>query len=106
MLGEGEGGDEFNFKDPVRFRGGDGGDWGVQLLSVMKWFCRRDARRLRLARERALPLFHYAPVMQYFRAFTIIPVYSRKRESFFDWMVMLVGKPVARLRSSANPWPG
>jgi hypothetical protein len=37
---------------------------------------------------------------------TIILVYTLKRERFRSCMVMLVGEPVARLRSSANPWPG
>jgi hypothetical protein len=32
-------------------------------------------------------------------------VYAMKRESFWSWTVMLVGEPVARLRSSANLWP-
>jgi hypothetical protein len=76
------------------------------VLMVTRWFCRRDARRVRLARERALPLLHSAPVMQHFRTLTVIHVYALKRESFWSWMVMLVEELVARLRSSANPWPG
>ena len=36
-------------------------------LMLIDCFCRRDARRVRLARERA-------PVMQHFRMLTVIPV--------------------------------
>jgi hypothetical protein len=77
----------------------------LYVLTVTKWFCRREARRVRLARERALPLPNSAHVMQHFRTSTVIYVYALKRESFLRWMVILVGEPVARLRSSANPWP-
>jgi hypothetical protein len=66
MLGEGEGRVEFYPEDPVGFRGVNGGDGGVVMFMVTKWFCRRDARRVRLAKERALSLLHSAPVMQIF----------------------------------------
>jgi hypothetical protein len=46
---------------------------GLYLLTVTKWFCRRDARRVRLARERVLSLLHSAPVMQHFQTLTVIP---------------------------------
>jgi hypothetical protein len=35
----------------------------------------------------------------------VIHVYALKRESFSSWMIMLMGEPLARLRSSAKPWP-
>jgi hypothetical protein len=54
----------------------------LYLLMVTKSFCRRDARRVRLVRERALPLLHSAPVMQHYRTLIIIHVYALKRESF------------------------
>jgi hypothetical protein len=44
----------------------------LYVLMVTEWFCRRDARRVRLVRERALPFLHSAPVIQHFRASTII----------------------------------
>jgi hypothetical protein len=44
--------------------------------------------------------------MQHFRTLTVINVYALKRESFLSWVVILMGKPVARLRSSTKPWPG
>jgi hypothetical protein len=74
----------------------------LQSFMVTKWFCRRDARRKRLVEEKALPLLKGAPVMQQFWTLTVIPVYSLKRKSLWTWMGMLVGKPVARLRSSAK----
>jgi hypothetical protein len=43
-------------------------------LMVMKWVWRRDARRVRLARERALPERQRAPVMQHLRTLTVIHV--------------------------------
>ena len=78
---------------------------GVEL-TVMNCDWRRDARRAMLARERALPERQRAPVMQHFRMLTAIHVYALKRESFWSWMDMLGVEPVARLRSSAKPWPG
>jgi hypothetical protein len=75
-------------------------------LMVMNCVWRRDARRVQLARERALPKRQRAPEMQHFWTLTAIPVKALKRESFRSWMDMLGGEPVARLRSSAKPWPG
>jgi hypothetical protein len=43
-------------------------------LMVMKCVWRRDARRLRLARERALRERQRAPIMQHFRTLTVIPM--------------------------------
>jgi hypothetical protein len=103
MLGEGA---ELDPGDPVGFREVDGGDGGLgdlYILTVTKRFYRRDARRVRLARERALPLPHIAPVMQHFRTLTIINKYTLTSESVWMWIFMLVGEPVARLRSSASP---
>jgi hypothetical protein len=42
------------------------GTWGERELMVMNCVWRRDARRARLARERALHERQRAPVMQYF----------------------------------------
>jgi hypothetical protein len=41
---------------------------------VMNCFCRRDARRVRLARERASAARQKAPIMQHFRTLTVIHV--------------------------------
>jgi hypothetical protein len=61
---------------------------------------------VRLARESALPERPRGPVMQHFRTLTVIHVYALKRECFRSWIVMLGGgEPVARLKSSAKPWP-
>jgi hypothetical protein len=79
------------------------GTWFEFMVMNCVW--RRDASRVMLARERALPKRQRAPVMQYFRMLTIIPVYALKRESFRSWMDMLGVEPVARLRSSAKPCP-
>jgi hypothetical protein len=106
LCGEVEGCVEFDSKDPVGLRGVDGGEGVLSVLTVTKWFCRRDTKRVRLTGVRALPLFQSAPVMQHLRTLTIIHAYALKKENFLSWMVMLVGEPVARLRSSANPWPG
>jgi hypothetical protein len=62
--------------------------------------------RVVLARERALSERERAPVMQHFRMLTVIHVSALKRESFRSWMDMLGVEPVARLMSSAKPWPG
>jgi hypothetical protein len=75
-------------------------------LMVMNCVWRRDASRVMLAGERALPERHNAHVMQHFLMLTAIPVYALKRESFRSWMDMLGVETVARLRSSAKPWPG
>jgi hypothetical protein len=75
-------------------------------LMVMNCVWRRDARRVRLARERALPERQRAPVMHHFWTLTVIHVKALKRENFRSWTDMLGGQPVARLRSSAKPWPG
>jgi hypothetical protein len=104
MLGEVEGGVEFDPEDSVGLRGVDGRDGGGLRVNG-NVLCRQDARRLRLARERTLHELHSAPVVQHLRTLTISPMYALKRESFLSWMVILVGEPVARLRSSANPWP-
>jgi hypothetical protein len=63
VLGEGEGGVEVDPKDPVGFRGADGGDGGVVRVNGDEVVCRRDAMRVRLARERALPRRQRTPVM-------------------------------------------
>jgi hypothetical protein len=78
---------------------------GFEMM-VMNCLWRRDASRVMLARERALPEHQMAPVMQHFRMLTVIPVLALKRESFRSWMDMLGVEPVARLRSSMKPWPG
>jgi hypothetical protein len=75
-------------------------------LMVMNCVWRRDAKRVRLARDRALLERQRAPIMQHFWMLTVIHVYALKRESFLSWMDMLGGVPVARLRSSAKPWLG
>ena len=46
---------------------------GMELM-VMNWDWRRDARRVVLARERALPERQRAPVMHHFRMLTVIHV--------------------------------
>jgi hypothetical protein len=56
---------------------GESGVEGDELL-----ICKRDARRVRLGSERALPLLKISLVMQHFRTLTLIPVYSLKRASF------------------------
>jgi hypothetical protein len=56
------------------------GEWNVFM--VTNCFCKRDVRRVRLDRERALPLLHSVPVIKYFQMLTIIPVYAMKRENF------------------------
>jgi hypothetical protein len=71
-------------------------------LIVMNFVWRCDARRVMLARERALLERQRAPMMQHFRMLTVIPMYALKRESFRSWMGMLGVDPVARLRSSAK----
>jgi hypothetical protein len=43
-------------------------------LMVMNYVWRRDARRVMLASERALPERQRAPVMQHLRMLTVIPV--------------------------------
>jgi hypothetical protein len=43
-------------------------------LMVMNYFSRRDAKRVRLAKERALLERQRAPVMQHFWTLTVIPV--------------------------------
>jgi hypothetical protein len=82
MLGEGEGGVEFDPEDPEGLRGVDGRDEGVECVNGNEVFCRRDVRRMRLAGERALPFLHSAPERQHFRALAVIPLYALKRESF------------------------
>jgi hypothetical protein len=82
MLCEDEGGVQFNPEDPVGFRGVDGGNRELNLLMATKCFCNRDARRVQLDSERALSFLNSAPGMQHFRTFTIIPVYTLKRENF------------------------
>jgi hypothetical protein len=89
MFGEREGGVEFDPEDLVCVRGIDTCYGGV-----------------RAAGERVLPLLQRAPLMRHFLTLTVMPVYSLKRESFWSWMDMLVGESVAKLRSSAKPWPG
>jgi hypothetical protein len=46
---------------------------GFELM-VMNCVWRRDASRVMLARERALPERQRAPVMQHFRMLTVIPM--------------------------------
>jgi hypothetical protein len=46
---------------------------GVEFRE-MNCVCRRDARRVVLARVRALPVRQRAPVMQHLRMLTVIPV--------------------------------
>jgi hypothetical protein len=65
-----------------------------------------DAMSEHLARERAFALVHNALVVQDVLTLTVLPVYSLKSDNFLSCMDMLVGKSVARLRSSAKPWPG
>jgi hypothetical protein len=43
----------------------------LYVLTVAKCFCKRETKRVRLARERALALLHSAPVMHHVRMFTI-----------------------------------
>jgi hypothetical protein len=74
VLGEGEGGVEFDSEDSVCVRGPMDGMGEEREFMVMSCFCRRDARRVRLASERALPERQRAPVMQYFRTLTVILV--------------------------------
>jgi hypothetical protein len=57
------------------------------VLMVTKWFCRRDARRVRLAREKALTRCLSVPVMHHFQTLTIIHVYALRRESFWSTLV-------------------
>jgi hypothetical protein len=48
------------------------GDW-VELR-VINCDCRREARRVVLARVRVLPVRQRAPVMQHLRMLTVMPV--------------------------------
>jgi hypothetical protein len=82
MLGQGEGGVEFDPKTRCISEGSIEGKGELSLLTLTKWCCRRDARSVRLANERALPLLHNAPVMQHLRTLTVMHVHALKRESF------------------------
>jgi hypothetical protein len=55
VLGEGEGGIEFNPEDPIGFEGSMEGMGDLNVFMVTKPFCKRDARKVRLDRKRALP---------------------------------------------------